>query len=107
LKAGTAQKLVLNMISTASMVQWGKTYGNRMVDVKPTNQKLQARAVRLVSEIAGVSSAQAEEALALAGGNVKISIVMLQKSLQFQESVDHLKNCGNTLKSALNTPFGG
>ena len=107
LKAGTAQKLVLNMISTASMVQWGKTYGNRMVDVKPTNQKLQARAVRLVSEIAGVSSAQAEEALALAGGNVKISIVMLQKSLQFQESVDHLKNCGNTLKSVLNNPFGG
>ena len=107
LKAGTAQKLVLNMISTASMVQWGKTYGNRMVDVKPTNQKLQARAVRLVSEIAGVSSAQAEDALALAGGNVKISIVMLQKSLQFQESVDHLKKCGNTLKSALKTPFGG
>ena len=105
LKAGTAQKLVLNMISTASMVQWGKTYGNRMVDVKPTNQKLKARAVRLVSEIAGVSVAQATQALAVAGGNVKISIVMLQKSLQVHESVDHLEKCRNALKRALNTPF--
>jgi N-acetylmuramic acid 6-phosphate etherase len=106
LKAGTAQKLVLNMISTASMVRWGKTYGNRMVDVKPTNQKLQARAVRLVAEIADVSVERATEALGLAGGNVKISIIMLQKNLQFQESIDHLKNCRNTLKIALNTPFG-
>jgi N-acetylmuramic acid 6-phosphate etherase len=105
LKAGTAQKLVLNMISTASMVQWGKTFGNRMVDVKPSNQKLQARAVRLVAEIAGVSIQQAKEALAMAQGNVKISIIMLQKSLQYQESIDHLKNCRNSLKRALNSPF--
>ena len=88
LKAGTAQKLVLNMISTASMVQWGKTFGNRMVDVKPSNQKLQARAVRLVAEIAGVSIQQAKEALAKAQGNVKISIIMLQKSLQYHRVTD-------------------
>jgi N-acetylmuramic acid 6-phosphate etherase len=105
LKAGTAQKLVLNMLSTASMVRWGKTYGNRMVDVKPTNHKLQARAVRLVAELANVSTALAQETLAQALGNVKVSILMLRKSLQYQESVDHLKKCRNTLKIALNNPF--
>jgi N-acetylmuramic acid 6-phosphate etherase len=104
LKAGTAQKMVLNMISTASMVLWGKTYGNLMVDVKPSNHKLQARAIRLVSEIAGVTTAQATHALQVANGNVKISIIMLQKNLQLQESIDHLKKSRNSLKIALNTP---
>jgi N-acetylmuramic acid 6-phosphate etherase len=104
LKAGTAQKMVLNMISTASMVLWGKTYGNLMVDVKPSNQKLRARAVRLVSQIAGVTAQQATNALQVSNGNVKISIIMLQKNLQFQESIDHLKKCRNSLKIALNTP---
>jgi N-acetylmuramic acid 6-phosphate etherase len=105
LKAGTAQKLVLNMLSTASMVRWGKTYGNLMVDVKPSNQKLQARAVRLIMQIAGVSAEKASQTLEQANGNVKLSVIMLQKNLQLEKSVNHLKKCRNSLKIALNTPI--
>lgn len=74
LKAGTAQKLVLNMLSTGTMIRLGKTYGNLMVDVQPTNQKLQVRSVNIVRGATGVSEDQARHALER-GGDVKTAIV--------------------------------
>jgi N-acetylmuramic acid 6-phosphate etherase len=76
LKAGTTTKLVLNTLTTASMVKLGKVYGNRMIDLQPRSRKLSARAVRLVEEIAGVSRGRARSALAAAGGRARLAIVM-------------------------------
>jgi N-acetylmuramic acid 6-phosphate etherase len=77
LKAGTAQKMVLNMLSTGVMVRLGKTYGNLMVDVQATNAKLQERARRIVMQACGVSETEACAALDACGGEVKTAIVML------------------------------
>jgi N-acetylmuramic acid 6-phosphate etherase len=79
LKAGTAQKMVLNMLTTTAMIRLGKVYGNLMVDVKPSNGKLLERAKRIVAEAAGVSYVQAAKALGQANGNPKLAIVMLKK----------------------------
>lgn len=77
LKAGTAQKLVLNMISTISMIRLGKTFGNLMVDVSATNEKLRARVRRIVRLATGAPAAEVDEALAAADGNAKVAIVAL------------------------------
>jgi N-acetylmuramic acid 6-phosphate etherase len=77
LKAGTAQKMVLNMLSTGVMIRLGKTYGNLMVDVQATNAKLQERARRIVMQACGVSETEARAALDACGGEVKAAIVML------------------------------
>jgi N-acetylmuramic acid 6-phosphate etherase len=79
LKAGTAQKLVLNMISTICMVRLGKTHGNLMVDLVATNEKLQARAIRMVQEITGSTAEAAETALNAAGRHVKTAVVMIER----------------------------
>jgi N-acetylmuramic acid 6-phosphate etherase len=79
LKAGTATKLVLNTLTTASMARLGKVYGNRMVDVQPRSRKLRARAARLVAEIGGVSPARARRLLAAADGRVPVAIVMARR----------------------------
>lgn len=76
MKAGTAQKLVLNMLSTAAMVRLGKVYSNLMVDVVPSNRKLLARAWRIVAEAAGVDAGEAARLLRAAGGRPKVAIVM-------------------------------
>lgn len=76
MKAGTAQKLVLNMLSTGTMVRLGKVYGNLMVDVRATNEKLRARARRIVMEAAGVTAEQATRLLAEAEGSAKLAILM-------------------------------
>jgi N-acetylmuramic acid 6-phosphate etherase len=76
LKAGTTQKMVLNMLSTGVMVRLGKVYSNLMVDVKPTNSKLRARALRIVGEVADVDAALAEQLLTAAGWDVKTAVVM-------------------------------
>jgi N-acetylmuramic acid 6-phosphate etherase len=76
LKAGTAQKVVLNAISTAVMVRLGKVYDNLMIDVVANNRKLRDRALRLVVRLAQVNEERAEELLARAGGSVKIAVVM-------------------------------
>ena len=81
LKAGTATKLVLNMLTTVSMIKLGKIYNNLMVDVHASNTKLVARSIRIVQAITGVDAAVAEEALAQAGGRAKLAIVMLAKRL--------------------------
>ena len=76
LKAGTTQKMVLNILSTGVMVRLGKVYSNLMVDVKPTNSKLRRRAVRIVSEVAELDAIHAEQLLAAADWEVKTAVVM-------------------------------
>ena len=76
LKAGTATKLILNMLTVATMVQLGKVYGNVMVDVRPSSKKLRARALRIIQTVARVSPRQAAQALRRADGQVKVAIVM-------------------------------
>ncbi len=77
LKAGTAQKLVLNMLTTASMVRFGKVYGNLMVDLTPVNKKLVDRSKRLIRQATGCSAEKAETAFLEAGGKPKLAIVMI------------------------------
>jgi N-acetylmuramic acid 6-phosphate etherase len=86
LKAGTAQKLVLNMISTIAMVRLGKTYGNIMVDLRATNEKLRARAERTVMLVTDCSPAEAAETLAQSDGSVKIAILMLLRGLSADDA---------------------
>ncbi|EGO62256.1 N-acetylmuramic acid 6-phosphate etherase [Acetonema longum] len=86
MKAGTAQKLVLNMISTAAMIRLGKVYSNLMVDVQATNQKLIERAKRIVMMVTGVERQQAETVLVQAGGSVKIAITMLLGQMSREEA---------------------
>ncbi len=81
LKAGTAQKMVLNMISTGTMVQLGKVYGNLMVDVQVKNEKLRRRARNLVIQIAGVDDATASMLLAESDDSVKVAVVMAKRSV--------------------------
>ncbi len=76
MKAGTATKLVLNMITSGAMIRLGKTYGNLMVDLRATNEKLRDRSERILAEVCGVSRAEARELLAQSGGHVKTAIVM-------------------------------
>ncbi len=75
LKAGTVQKLVLNMLSTGVMVRLGKTYGNLMVDVQQLNAKLQVRARRIVAQACGIDEEKAASILEASGGDVKVAIV--------------------------------
>jgi N-acetylmuramic acid 6-phosphate etherase len=76
LKAGTATKMVLNMISTGAMIRIGKTLGNRMIDLEPTNQKLRIRSRRILRELAGVDDHRAAEILSTCGGRLKLALVV-------------------------------
>ncbi|MFS0559843.1 N-acetylmuramic acid 6-phosphate etherase [Terribacillus sp. 179-K 1B1 HS] len=101
LKAGTAQKLVLNMISTASMVGVGKVYKNLMVDVKPTNDKLQERAKRIIMEATGANYTEAEKVFEEAGGQVKTAIVMLLLGIPKGEAEAKLHDAGGFVRTAI------
>jgi N-acetylmuramic acid 6-phosphate etherase len=104
LKAGTATKLVLNTLTTASMTRLGKVYGNRMIDLQPRSRKLVERAVRLVSEIGGVTPARARRALADAGGRARIAIVMVQRRVPAREAERALRAAGGALRPVLTAP---
>lgn len=99
LKAGTAQKLVLNMISTISMIRLGKTYGNLMVDLRVTNVKLRDRAVRIIRRVTGVPRADAEAALDRADLDVKTAILLLDRSVA--DPHQRLAASGGRLREAL------
>ncbi len=101
LKSGTAQKLVLNMLSTASMVRIGKTYGNLMVDMIASNGKLVARAARVVAEATGRSIAEAEAALAKAGNDSKLAILMLLTGTDIETGRKTLADAGGVLRRAV------
>lgn len=101
LKAGTAQKLVLNMLSTAAMVRLGKTYGDLMVDLRATNDKLRDRARRIVAQAAGVDDARAAAALAGADGQVKVAVVMLRCGVPAERAAAMVEAAGGNLRRAL------
>ena len=99
LKAGTAQKMVLNMLSTATMVGLGKVYKNRMVEVQATNKKLVKRAEEMVAELGGVSHQTASDLLNQSGNRVKIAIVMARLGVSSDEAVKRLQaSRGNLVK---------
>ena len=91
MKAGTATKMALNAITTGAMTLCGKTYGNLMIDVQPTNQKLVARAIRLICTVSGADEKTAAKLLAAAGKNVKTAVVMHRKKVSKSEAEKLLK----------------
>jgi N-acetylmuramic acid 6-phosphate etherase len=101
MKAGTAQKLILNMISTATMVQLGKTYENLMVDVKPTNLKLRDRAARIVSSLGRVSYEEAEHLLGQANDQVKTAVVMARLQVPVDEAQRRLAAANGKLRRTI------
>lgn len=103
LKAGTAQKLVLNMLSTITMIRLGKTYGNLMVDVRASNEKLRARSRRIVSLATGASDEEIEAALAATDGEVKNAILTILGGVDGPTAADLLATSGGHLRAALDT----
>ncbi len=100
LKAGTAQKLIVNMISTVTMVRLGKTYGNIMVDLRATNEKLRARAERIVMLITGCTADEASTALEGAAGSVQAAVLMLLRGLSAEDATA-LVASSDSLRAAL------
>ncbi len=101
LKAGTAQKIALNAISTAVMVRLGKVHENLMVDVVAGNRKLRRRALRLVREVAGVGAERARELLEAAGGRVKIAVVMERRGVDAAKAQTLLDDGGGKLRELI------
>ncbi|MFF7164040.1 N-acetylmuramic acid 6-phosphate etherase [Streptomyces sp. NPDC008086] len=101
LKAGTAQKLVLNMLSTITMIRLGKTYGNLMVDVRASNDKLRARSRRIVALATGAEDTDIERALAEAGGEVKTAILVLLADVDGSTAARLLEESAGHLRAAL------
>jgi N-acetylmuramic acid 6-phosphate etherase len=101
LKAGTATKLVLNMLTTVSMIKWGKTYGNLMVDVRTGSEKLKDRAKRIVSMVTGLDPAASEALLKRARWNVKAAIVMQKAGLTLPQAMKRLRANDNLVRDAI------
>ena len=101
MKSGTAQKLVLNMLTTASMIRLGKSYQNLMVDVKATNEKLVARAARIVMQAVECSEQEAIAALNQANNHVKLAIMMLMTGLDINDARNLLEKKQGFLRSAI------
>lgn len=103
LKAGTAQKMILNMLSTGSMIKIGKTYENFMIDLKAVNEKLKDRAIRIVSQIAGVTNSEALASLLKCNWEIKTAIVMNHLKVDTDEARLELKKHGGVLRKIINT----
>ncbi|MFF3889118.1 N-acetylmuramic acid 6-phosphate etherase [Streptomyces sp. NPDC001914] len=101
LKSGTAQKLVLNMLSTITMIRLGKTYGNLMVDVRASNEKLRARSRRIVALATGASDEEIEQALAATDGEVKDAILTILGGVDGPTAARLLEESGGHLRAAL------
>lgn len=101
LKAGTAQKMILNMLSTGAMIKIGKTYENFMIDLKAVNEKLKDRAIRIVSQIAGVSYSEALASLLKSDWEIKTSIIMIQMKIDADEARLELKKHGGVLRKII------
>lgn len=104
LKSGTAQKLVLNMITTASMIRIGKSYQNLMVDLKASNAKLRARAVRIVMQACQCPAQRAEDGLDRTGNDVKLAILTILTGVGTEEARDALARAGGFLRRAIEAP---
>jgi len=101
MKSGTAQKMVLNILSTASMIRIGKSYHNLMVDVKATNEKLHARGTRMLMQVTGLNEQEARDTLKKAGGLVKLAILMGLTGKNSKEATRLLGNAGGFLRNAI------
>ena len=101
MKSGTAQKMVLNMLTTCSMIKLGKVYGNLMVDLKASNKKLRDRALRLIIHATGLAPEKAEVYLEGAGGHVKLAILMAESGLDRAAAQDLLDRCEGRLATAI------
>lgn len=107
MKAGTATKLVLNMLTTISMIKIGKVYNNLMVDVRASNAKMIDRGSRIVMEVAGTNYETAKAAIECAGGSAKIAIVMLVKEVDRENAVARLEKHKGFLREVLAEPHTG
>ena len=103
LKSGTAQKLVVNMLTTLSMIKLGKTYRGVMVDLQATNEKLRVRSVRTVAQLAGVGIEEAAEALGRADGSVKLALLLLATGADASAAAHALDEAGGILRDAIST----
>lgn len=103
LKAGTAQKMILNMLSTGSMIKIGKTYENFMIDLKANNEKLKDRAIRIVAQITGVQCSEALAALLKCDWEIKTAIVTIIMKLDAEEARLELRKHGGVLRKLIKT----
>jgi len=101
MKSGTAQKLVLNMLTTSVMIKLGKVYNNLMVDLKASNKKLYERAIRIVCQVTGVTVEEAKEALEQADMRVKVAIMMIKTGKNYADACALLESADNQLKRAI------
>jgi N-acetylmuramic acid 6-phosphate etherase len=104
LKAGTATKMVLNMVTTGAMIRWGRAFGNLMVDLRALSAKLHDRGERIVMEVCGVSREQARRAIAAADGQVKTAIVMQKRGVDRAEAERLLAEAGGHARIAVGEP---
>lgn len=104
MKAGTATKLVLNQLSTGTMVRLGKTFGDLMVDLRAANAKLHARSLRILRELTGLDAEAARAALDAADGRLKIAVVAVRLDLDPPAAEQQLERCGGSLRAALGAP---
>jgi N-acetylmuramic acid 6-phosphate etherase len=105
MKAGTAQKLILNMLTTCSMIKMGKVYQNLMVDLQVKSQKLSERSKRIIMEVTGVNYKQAEKYLRLSGGKVKTALVMILAKVDKIEAEKRLRKAGGFVRKAVAEDF--
>lgn len=101
MKAATAHKMVLNMISTGTMIQLGKVYENLMVDVHVSNEKLRHRALGIIQTITGLSKEKAQQIFEQANGEVKAAIVMHKKQVTYEEASKYLEKYAGHIRKAL------
>jgi len=101
MKAGTAQKMVLNMLTTASMTRLGRVHDGYMIGVQASNVKLRERAARIVAEISGAGMNEAMEALEDAGGDIKVAVIMIRLKKSREEAEKALAEAGGILRTAL------
>ena len=101
LKAGTAQKLILNMISTGAMIRVGKSYQNLMVDLQMTNKKLERRGVNIIKEATGVDDEEAKKYIEKAKGSVKIAIIMILTNCEYEDAIKRLEKADGKVRIAI------
>ena len=101
MKSGTAQKLVMNMLTTATMIKLGKTYGNIMVDLQQTNKKLVGRSKNIIMKICNLDYNKASELLSQSNGNVKVAIVMAKTGTNQQSAINLLENAQGKIRDAI------
>jgi len=106
MKSGTAQKMVLNMITTAVMIRLGKVYENMMVDLQMTNKKLEERSKRIVMTITGVDYRMAGKTLKKANGHVKTAVVMILAKVEMKEALGMLESAGGFVRRAIKESLG-